>query len=575
MLKKVSFLKDIKWSAFFANYGRIVFLFLSIPIILIYSILWIYNSTETKARLNADYDKILTETILKTEETFAELDSIYASIISERETTRFLSETNLASRSASVLTEQLHSLLSHYHSRNALIGSIYIYSTTNKYVLNSNTDIFSNSYIYNFADKACFDDYFENEHFVSVRTLSHSGIKRKFLTCYYPIYITNKMDGILCINLWYDDFKALFTASVPENSQFSLFYEDEAIVNQGELTAAISSVHKQLNGKRLSVKNGGKTVIGSRITPRNMAILIEYGFLLENSSFFNIRTIILSLFTVLVISLLLSLVITKNFYKMFAGVVIETTDIINIYGNDKDYSEKMDKFAGRILSTYKDNKILEEKIYDRMNNLRNIQFKALQAQITPHFLFNTLNIINLLELKIIGRNTEISKTVNALSEILRYSMDSNDYIISFDDELKYTQKYLDIQKLRYGDDLTINYDIAENTKNIPVIKFILQPLLENAIHYALAKNEHGIVTLKTKLFSEKLVIEISNNGISVSDKDVELLNKKLLTGTIEATHVSGLFNVNKRMQTIYGNEFKCTITNNTDATTVTLIIPQK
>ena len=293
MFKRVSFLKDIKWSAFFAHYGSIVFLFLSIPLILIYSILWIYNTNETKARLNADYDKILTETILTTEETFAELDSIYASITSEPSTTRFLSEKNLVSYDASVITEQLHSLMSHYHSRNALISSIYLYSTTNNYVLNSNTDIFANSYINKFADKACFDNYFNKEQFISVRTLSHSGIKRKFVTCYYPIYTTNNLDGIVCINLWYDDFASLLTVSVPKNSDFHFFYEDNTIVSQGELTPAITSAHKQLNGKRLAITSRGKTVIGNSIMPRNMAILMEYSFLLKNHFFFNVRTIIL------------------------------------------------------------------------------------------------------------------------------------------------------------------------------------------------------------------------------------------------------------------------------------------
>ena len=271
--------------------------------------------------------------------------------------------------------------MSHYHSRNALISSIYLYSTTNNYVLNSNTDIFANSYINKFADKACFDNYFNKEQFISVRTLSHSGIKRKFVTCYYPIYTTNNLDGIVCINLWYDDFASLLTVSVPKNSDFHFFYEDNTIVSQGELTPAITSAHKQLNGKRLAITSRGKTVIGNSIMPRNMAILMEYSFLLKNHFFFNVRTIILSLFIILIISLLLSFVITKNFYKMFAGVVIETADIMNIYGNDKDYSEKMDKFATRILSSYKDGKILEKKIYDRMRNLRDIQFKALHTSV--------------------------------------------------------------------------------------------------------------------------------------------------------------------------------------------------
>ena len=153
-------------------------------------------------------------------------------------------------------------------------------------------------------------------------------------------------------------------------------------------------------------------------------------------------------------------------------------------------------------------------------------------------------------------------------------MDSNDYIINLDDELKYTHRYLNIQKFRYGDDLTINYEIDENTKKIPVIKFILQPILENAIHYALASNEQGIVTLKAEFTDNNLYIRITDNGNSISQNEIISLNKKLMAGTIESTHVSGLLNVNKRMQTIYGNKFKCFISADEKQTTVTLIITQ-
>jgi two-component sensor histidine kinase len=172
------------------------------------------------------------------------------------------------------------------------------------------------------------------------------------------------------------------------------------------------------------------------------------------------------------------------------------------------------------------------------------QLKMLRYQLNPHFLFNTLNAISTL---ILEKNTELAnRMVTKLSSFLRYSLD-NDPLqkITLEQELQALQLYLDIEKVRFEERLSLEVDIEEAAKDALIPSLLLQPLIENAIKYGIARAEGGgHLKISARVFAGDLLMEVSDDG-----PGCELVNNNIP----DAKGV-GLRNTRERLATIYGSE---------------------
>ena len=172
------------------------------------------------------------------------------------------------------------------------------------------------------------------------------------------------------------------------------------------------------------------------------------------------------------------------------------------------------------------------------------QLKMLRYQLNPHFLFNTLNAISTLVLE---RNTELAnRMVTKLSSFLRYSLDNDPMQkITLEQELQALQLYLDIEKVRFEERLTLDVNIEEIAKGALIPSLLLQPLIENAIKYGIARAEGGgHLKISAKVFAGDLLLEVSDDG-----PGCELVNNHIP----DAKGV-GLRNTRERLAAIYGSE---------------------
>jgi two-component system LytT family sensor kinase len=171
------------------------------------------------------------------------------------------------------------------------------------------------------------------------------------------------------------------------------------------------------------------------------------------------------------------------------------------------------------------------------------QLKMLRYQLNPHFLFNTLNAISTLVLE---QNTELAnRMVTKLSSFLRYSLDNDPMQkITLEQELQALQLYLDIEKVRFEERLSLQLDIEDPAKDALIPSLLLQPLIENAIKYGIARAEGGgNLSISAKVFAGDLLIEISDDG-----PGCELIN-----GHIPEANGVGMANTRERLATIYGS----------------------
>lgn len=190
-----------------------------------------------------------------------------------------------------------------------------------------------------------------------------------------------------------------------------------------------------------------------------------------------------------------------------------------------------------------------------------IQLNSLQQQFQPHFLFNSLNSINALTL---SNPEEAQKMVHLLSEFMRGSIQENQSeLVTLEEEIKHLKLYTDIEKVRFGDRLIVNYTIPDELFGLKLPHLILQPLIENAVKYGLYGNVDNVsINIKAEFENKQLLISMSN--------PFDPLTSSSAKGT-----GYGLVSIEKKMQILYHQYNLMTIQKTEDLFTIQLSIPQE
>ena len=217
-----------------------------------------------------------------------------------------------------------------------------------------------------------------------------------------------------------------------------------------------------------------------------------------------------------------------------------------------------------------------QKVQELMDNLveeqhekRKTELRALQNQINPHFLYNTLDsIVWLAEHE---RNRDVINTVVSLARFFRIAISKGEAFITVAEELAHVQNYLNIQTIRYVNKFNCSFDMPDELKNYKVMKLILQPLVENAIYHGVG-DEGGDIDVVVRKEGDSLIFRVSNTGYGISDSKIQEMYQ-MMRGDSERSSV-GIRNVYQRLNLYYGERAQMLISSVPDeSTTVTLIIP--
>lgn len=219
------------------------------------------------------------------------------------------------------------------------------------------------------------------------------------------------------------------------------------------------------------------------------------------------------------------------------------------------------------------NVLLEENT-KKQYHLAQSEMRVLQAQITPHFLYNSLDAI--LTLADQGNIDSVQKMTYALSDFFRISLSKGQDWITVEKEIKHISDYLLILKMRYGEMLTYKIDIPEELYNYTILKMVLQPIVENAVYHGTKFiRKIGYVNISGYVEDETLCFEIKDNGRGIPEEILTEIRTELAKG-IETDFKDGygLYNVNKRLLLYYGEPAKITIDSTSNkGTTVRIKLP--
>lgn len=207
------------------------------------------------------------------------------------------------------------------------------------------------------------------------------------------------------------------------------------------------------------------------------------------------------------------------------------------------------------IMTEKIGQLMDENVREQRAK-RKSELKALQAQINPHFLYNTLDSI--IWMAESGKNQEVVKMTSALSKLLRQSIGNEDEIVTIRKEMEYTSNYLAIQKMRYRDQLEYIIDVDEEILDQEIVKLVIQPLVENAIYHGIKYVEgKGMLIILGSMRGGKVVLSIQDNGPGMDQETLKhiLEKKEAPAGKAKKSGHVGVYNVHNRIQLYYGKEY--------------------
>lgn len=174
---------------------------------------------------------------------------------------------------------------------------------------------------------------------------------------------------------------------------------------------------------------------------------------------------------------------------------------------------------------------------------------ALQAQVNPHFLFNSLNAINMY----VHKNPDFTRElIRRLSAFLRYTLGNNQRFTTIGDELKIIEDYLIIEKARFGDRLTVVMDVEENIKKFQIPVLSVQPLVNNAvIHGILPKEGPGLIRISIRRLYDQILVTVVDNGTGISSENLKKIYEKGMGTGLGV----GIHNVHERLKLLFGEEY--------------------
>lgn len=250
---------------------------------------------------------------------------------------------------------------------------------------------------------------------------------------------------------------------------------------------------------------------------------------------------------------------------------------VHLNQNDDLYliSHQFNRMVDRNNSLVEALKQKNNEIQEASERQKNAEIKALEAQINPHFLYNTLDSINWRAID--AGEEEISDMLGILGSLLRYSISNINGIVPLSVEIEWLKKYVFLQRERFNDSFDCVYDVAEDCLDYPIYKMLLQPLIENSILHAFRETkEGGIITVKAFIREDqKLQISIKDNGSGMSFEKLENLRKNILEKKALDSRSIGISNVVNRLKIYYRDEAEIRVESELGyGTELVLVIPE-
>lgn len=223
------------------------------------------------------------------------------------------------------------------------------------------------------------------------------------------------------------------------------------------------------------------------------------------------------------------------------------------------------------------NDLVQNVYYAELKN-KEAHLQALQQQIDPHFLHNTLESIRMKA--IVNNDRETAKMIQKLGILFRFARDSTESTALLSREMSHAKAYIDIMNMRHNGRFTLNFDVPEDLWDVRVIKLLFQPIVENSIRHGFTNSlQSGQICISARQNGDIILIKISDDGVGIPQESLQALNRQLKKPPVwnngQTVHI-GLVNISQRLMLRYGYEYYLSVdSQQTKGTTIYICLPNK
>lgn len=554
-------IRHFKFNSIFLRTFLFITALTVIPFIVL-SIMFYSNTLKNiREEITLENSYIFDNSVNIIDRTLMEVDTLTSSLASN-ESTQLYTINNVSTDSFKTISRLAKTLPIIYR----YIDSIYIYSEPTDTVIMDNNSI----PLSDLSDTDWINAYRAvTSPKGTIIPRSKNNVYPQLITIIKPIYVADEKKGAIIMNInaqsiynsmlyqQYKDGRLFFLVNADNkiiiSSELSYFntYPDDIGLNTLTIESNPKNSVYEINDKNYVVLSGDSTISDYKYISAYPLELYEH----------KLSTMKLQIIGIL---LLLMIIIFILAYVASVRSYSPLNEIISFLDNSQppaDSIEEEDKnelmyIINSIQTHINDKTKMAEILEERMKLLRKSQYDMLQTQINPHFLYNTLETINWMAYNMSNSENPVSKSLINLASFFRNTLTSG-YFVSIENEIKYTNEYVNILALRYGDLFDIEWDIDESILSYTIIKICLQPIIENAVYHGIKqKNDKGLIKIKGLCDDNNIILIVSDDGVGIEKDDLDELNKTLseTSFTNEKSHI-GLSNVNQRIKIIFGDSY--------------------
>ena len=392
-------------------------------------------------------------------------------------------------------------------------------------------------------------------------------------------YAHQKLNAVLCISLDYDKiFQPLTNILTDENGGIVADKDGNVLYNKTGLKELKLSDDNKKDTSQTADKLIGKIsqTCAWTQTESEENDWVFYLYKSQDAISGSVRRLLLEEIPLIIACGFIILFLGLSFSRIFTRKIEELTknmDQVNHGSREVTVSSDSEDEVGILINSFHNmmdeiNRLIDE-VYVNKIALKEYELKALQAQINPHFLYNTLSMMNWMAIR--SNQMEISKVTLALSTFYRTALSKGEDVVTVENCIQNMQAYLEIQLTMHDNNFTVDWDIDPTIKNEKMPKLLLQPVVENAIEHGIDEKEDG---------DKKLFLSFRGNGddveITVRDNGMGMPQEKAETLVTYQAKGYGLKNVNDRIRLLYGEKYGIQIFSAPDeGTTVVMRFPKE
>lgn len=366
------------------------------------------------------------------------------------------------------------------------------------------------------------------------------------------IYNEQKLEAVLCISLDYNKIFQPFSNIMADENGGIVTDKKGTILYKNTNLNVVEQDHSQNIASVLPVIEESCAYTKTESEENNWSF---YYFKSKNAISGSVRRILIEEIPLIAGCLLIILFLGLSFSRVFTRKIEELTknmDQVNHGSRTVTVNSDSNDEIGILVNSFRNmmdeiNRLIDE-VYVNKIALKEYELKALQAQINPHFLYNTLSMMNWMAIK--SNQMDISKVTLALSTFYRTALSKGEDVVTVENCIQNTQAYLEIQLTMHDNSFTVDWDIDSTIKNEKMPKLLLQPVVENAIEHGIDEKEDDDKNIFLSFKGKGDVVEITvrDNGKGMEQEKAEMLVTYQAKGY-------GLKNVNDRIRLLYGENY--------------------